>query len=85
VHPEAVLAHTACRHQVRTQGIVLRQVCSEIHLLPLEDFLDVFSPWEPELTQVPPFDKVNLPVPGVLVDFIWVSSEAELDLSWEQQ
>lgn len=85
MHPEAVFANPACGDQVRAHRIVLRQICGEVHFLPFKDLLDVLSPWEAELPQVPAFDEVNLAIPGALIDLVWMPSESKLDLVWEEQ
>jgi hypothetical protein len=76
VHSEAVFTNAASRYEVGAQWVVLGQICGEVHLFPLEGFLEVFAPRETELTQVPAFDEVDLPVAGSLIDLVRVTSES---------
>ena len=84
MHPEAVLADTTRGHEVRAQRVVLRQVCREVHLLPLEGLLDVLTAREAKLTKMPALDEVNLAVLGILVDLVWVATITKFDLLREQ-
>lgn len=85
MHPKAVSANATSRYEVGAQWVVLGQICSEVHLFPLEGFFEVFAPRETELTKVPTFDEVDLPVARGLIDLVRVTSESQLDGTWEQQ
>jgi hypothetical protein len=47
-------------HQVSAQRILLGQVCSEVHFLPLVSLLDILISGESELSQVPTPDQIDL-------------------------
>ena len=47
-------------HKICTQGILLWQICSEVHLFPLVALLNVLISGETELSQMPTTDKIQL-------------------------
>ena len=72
MHPVAVLPNSSCCYQVATKGRVLWQVGGKVHLFPLEFLPKSILPREPKLTQVPPFDKVDLAISGRIVHLLRV-------------
>ena len=79
VHPVALFAHTARGYQVRAQRVILGQIRSEVHLLPLELLAELFLAREAKLSQVPALDEVDLAVRRGFVDFVGMCFEASLD------
>lgn len=62
VHTIALGLYLAGCHQVRADGILLREVRREVHFLPLELFLEVVAARKPKFAEVPAFDEINLAV-----------------------
>ena len=79
MHPVTLFANSTCCDQVGTQRIVLGQISSEIHLLPLELLAKVFLAREPKLAQMPSLDEVDLAVCWGSVDLIWMRLRASSD------
>ena len=61
MHPKLQSVEGCPRHQVGAEWVLLRQICSEIHLLPLVPLLDFLVSREPELPEMPSPDEVQLP------------------------
>lgn len=61
MHPKLQSVEGSPSHQVGAEWVLLWQIRSEIHLLPLVPLLDVLVSGEPELPQMPPPDEVQLP------------------------
>ena len=72
MHSVAFTSNSACCHQIRAQWVVLWQIGSKVHFLPLKLFAQFFLPREAELPQMPAFDEVNLAIAWQGVHFIGV-------------
>ena len=79
MHSVAFSSNAASGDQVRAKRVILRQICSEVHFLPLELLAQLFFPRESKLTQVPAADEVDLAVDRRLVDLVRVRFVARLD------
>ena len=82
MHPVALFIDSASSDQIAAQRVVFRQICREVHLLPLELFAELFFAREAKLAQVPSLDEVKFAIRGVLVNFVWVHFSFYADVFW---
>ena len=61
MHPQLQPVEGCPSHQIGAQWVLLGQIRSKIHLLPLVPLLDVLVAGESELPQMPSPDEVQLP------------------------
>ena len=78
MHAVALIFNTSCSDQVGAQRVILRQICREVHFLPLKLLAQLLLAREAKLTQMPASDKVDLAVCWGLVHFIRVSFITDL-------
>ena len=60
MHSEELIIVFRRSHKISAERVVLRQVGREVHLLPLEDFVDVLVSRKSKLSQMPSSYEVNL-------------------------
>ena len=80
MHPITLILDLACGHQVGADGVLLWQICSEVHLFPFEHLLDFICARKAELAQMPAPDEVDLAVGGLLVDAVRVAEVRDGDV-----
>ena len=60
MHSEELIIVFGRSHKISAEWVVLRQVSREVHLLPLEDFVDVLVSGKSKLSQMPTSYEVDL-------------------------
>ena len=80
MHPVALFTYSASRNKIGAEWIILRKVCGEVHLFPLEFLAQVLFARKSKLSQVPPLDEVNFAISRGIIDFVRVRLEARVDL-----
>ena len=83
MHSVTLVIDPACRHQIRTKWVIFGQICSEIHLLPLESFAEVVFSWKAKFSQMPALNEVNLAIFGTFIYLIGMFLSANQYLIWE--
>ena len=78
MHAVALFADATCCDEIRAKRVVLRQICREIHFLPLELLAKLLFARKAKLSQMPATDEVNLTVVWAIIHSVWMSLEASL-------
>ena len=82
MHSVALVVYLSCGNQIRTNRVLLWQICSEVHFLPLEHLSEIIRSGKAKFTQVPSFDEVYLATYIILrlqlrkfenITYIWAS------------
>ena len=62
VHSITLVFNFASGHKIRANRILLWQICSEVHFLPLKHFFKIVCAREPKLSKMPTFYEIKLSV-----------------------
>lgn len=70
VHSKTFSSYLACSNQIATKRSILWQVSGKVHFLPLPLFSQSITSRKSKFTQMPPFNKVDLPVSRIVINLL---------------